>query len=128
MAKACTALAIADHNQCCKTKALTALYGLGDAVDVDQLLDELFAAIFFSVVTLTTITTVAAFATTLAAATATATSVAGLTFGGCAFRGALLDFSVFRHLRTPIRLHEPRRPEPSRDHGTGSRHGRTPRG
>ena len=45
MAEADTALAVADHDQRREAEALAALHRLGDAVDVDQLLDELLAAV-----------------------------------------------------------------------------------
>src|SRR5690606_35338001 len=43
MAEADTALAIADNDESCKAEALTALYGVGNAVDVDQLFNQLVA-------------------------------------------------------------------------------------
>jgi hypothetical protein len=45
MAEADPALAVADDDECREAEALAALHRLRDAVDVDQLLDQLFAAI-----------------------------------------------------------------------------------
>ena len=56
------ALAVADDDERREAEALAALHGLGDAVDVDELLDQLLAAII-----------VAATAATTVVATATAT-------------------------------------------------------
>ena len=69
------ALAVADDDQRRETEALAALHGLGDAVDVDELLDQLLAAIVVAA-TATTVVTTATAATTVAAATATATAAA----------------------------------------------------
>src|SRR6185369_1540551 len=41
VAEARAALAVADHHERGKAEALAALHGLGDAVDVDELLDQL---------------------------------------------------------------------------------------
>ncbi|MGY4488869.1 hypothetical protein ACVWWR_008060 [Bradyrhizobium sp. LM3.2] len=46
MTEAGAALLIADHDQRCETEALAALDDLGDAVDVDELVDELAVALF----------------------------------------------------------------------------------
>src|SRR5690606_13011054 len=45
MAEADPALLIADHHQCRKAEALAALHHLSDAVDVDELVDELAIAL-----------------------------------------------------------------------------------
>ena len=84
MAETDPALAIANHDQRSKTEALAALDGLGNAVDVNQLLDQLFAA-FFAIATTTTLAIVAtpaaitAAASAVAAATATATTAIATT-------------------------------------------------
>jgi hypothetical protein len=65
MAEACTTLAVADHHQSRKAEALASLHGLGDAVDMNQLLDQLLTAF---------ILIVAAIITTAATATVTATT------------------------------------------------------
>src|SRR3712207_9027782 len=44
VAEARAALAVADDDERREAEALAALHGLGDAVDVDELLDELLAA------------------------------------------------------------------------------------
>ena len=46
VAEADAALLVADHDQRGKAEALAALHDLGDAVDVDQLVDELAVALF----------------------------------------------------------------------------------
>jgi hypothetical protein len=63
--KAHTTVAIADGNQCVEGEAATAFHDLGDAVDGDDILDELTAF------TLTTALTAARFASSTFAATAT---------------------------------------------------------
>jgi hypothetical protein len=73
MAEACTTLAIADHDQRCETEALAALHRLRNAVDVNQLLDQLFAAV---IVTRTAIVATTTIATTLAIVTATTAAAA----------------------------------------------------
>src|SRR3546814_8938256 len=45
MTEAGAALAIADDDERGETAALAALHGLGDAVDMDELLDELLALV-----------------------------------------------------------------------------------
>src|SRR3546814_18741426 len=45
MTEAGAALAIADDDERGETEALAALHGLGDAVDMDELLDELLALV-----------------------------------------------------------------------------------
>ena len=62
VAEADPALAVAHDDQRREAETLAALHGLGDAVDVDELFDQLLAALFG----------IAATATTLAVATATA--------------------------------------------------------
>jgi hypothetical protein len=75
MAKADTALAIADHHECRKAEALAALHGLGDAIDVDELLDELLATILILRATATTaVITPATTAATITTATVVATT------------------------------------------------------
>ena len=104
MTEACTTLAVADNNQCCKTKALTALNSFGNAVDVDELFDQLFAT-FFGTATVVTTTTVAIAATTATIVTTTATTAPTTTIGRirsrcCGFGGssAALDFGFVSHL------------------------------
>jgi hypothetical protein len=110
MAEADPALAIANHDKRSKTEALAALDGLGDAVDVNQLLDQLFAA-FFAIAATTTlaiVTTTAAIAAAAASAVtaATATTAAtisatpsfcrralgGSAISGSSFNGYSFDF------------------------------------
>src|SRR5574338_114875 len=66
-------LAVADDDQRRETEALAALHSLGDAVDVDELLDQLLAAV---VVTATAATIIAPSATAAVAAAAPATAAA----------------------------------------------------
>ena len=85
MAKTDPALAVADHDQRRKAEALAALDRLGNAVDVDQLLDQLLAAVLVAATAAPTLAVTppasaaisapvaAAAATPAAAATATAT-------------------------------------------------------
>jgi hypothetical protein len=76
------ALAVADDDQSRKAEALAALHRLRDAVDVDQLLDQLFAAVVaagaatatIAVTTATAAVTATAIAARTAARTATATA------------------------------------------------------
>src|SRR4051794_35913885 len=86
MTEANTACTVAHDDERRKAEALAALHRLGDAVDVDQLLDQLLTAIIVLVVT--TIAVVAATvvaATIVIAAAATAatrtTALARCTFG-----------------------------------------------
>src|SRR6059058_3823706 len=72
MAETRAALAVADHNQRRKAEALAALNCLGDAIDVDELLDQLLAV----VVAATAATTIVAPATAAAAITAATPSTA----------------------------------------------------
>src|SRR3989344_2743038 len=108
------ALAVADDDERGETEALAALHGLRDTVDVDELFDQLFAAIIVARTPIVAATTAAAITTaTIAArsAGAAATTAArrlgggfGRRFGRCAF-----DVLYFvSHIRTPIRLREPR--------------------
>ena len=69
------ALAVADDDQRGETEALAALHGLGDAVDVDELLDQLLAAVVVAATAATAIVTTAT-AAAIAAATATAATAA----------------------------------------------------
>ena len=55
MTEAGAALAVADHDQRGETEALAALHGLGDAVDVDELLDQLLAAVIVAATAATAI-------------------------------------------------------------------------
>jgi hypothetical protein len=73
MAEADPALAIAHDDQRSETEALAALDGLGNAVDVNELFDQLLALLFLGLApaivpaaTATTVATAAAFATTAA--------------------------------------------------------------
>jgi hypothetical protein len=76
MSKAYATLAIAHNYQCSKTKALTALNCLRNAVDVDELLDR--AIIFFlswaTIIVVTTTATAATATTIVTAATTAATA------------------------------------------------------
>jgi hypothetical protein len=106
MAEARTALAVADHDQRGEAKALAALHGLGDAVDMNQLFDQLFATLVLVVAT-TIIATAAATAITTAPAivATTATTAAAPTTlafrrcaGGCRFGGACFVLNLVSHL------------------------------
>ena len=46
VAEADAALLVADDDECCKAEAPAALDDLGDAVDVDELVDEFAVALF----------------------------------------------------------------------------------
>src|SRR5690606_7689085 len=79
------ALAIADDHERGETEALTALHGLGNAVDVDELFDQLLpliltatATAIVTTTTATAATTATAIATVIAAATSTTTASAPL--------------------------------------------------
>ena len=104
------ALAVADNDERGETEALAALHGLRDAVDVDELFDQLLAALFVAraAVVAAAAATVTPTTATIAAAPATARS-AGV-FGRFGRRFGVLNF--VSHIRTPIRLREPRRPAP----------------
>ena len=76
------ALAVADDDERGETEALAALHGLGHAIDVDELFDQLFAAILVARATIVAAAT-ATIAATPAAVTTTATTAArSLAFGG----------------------------------------------
>jgi hypothetical protein len=60
MAEANTALLVADDDESSEAEALAALNHLGDAVDVDELVDEL-AVPLFTVVTVLTVTALRTF-------------------------------------------------------------------
>jgi hypothetical protein len=99
MSKTNATLAITDHDERSKTKALTALNCFRHAVDVDELFDR--AIIFFLCRTtiIATTTATAAVAATIVTATTTAAS-ATLAFGcfrGCAVSHRCSAFSVFSH-------------------------------
>jgi hypothetical protein len=71
MTEADPALAVADDDECRKAKALAALHRLGNAVDVNELFDQLFAAVIAAATTIVaTPATVAVTATAIAAGTA----------------------------------------------------------
>src|SRR6185312_13616557 len=91
VAEAGAALAVADHHQRRETEALAALHGLGHAVDVDELLDQLLAAIVVAAAP----ATVVAPATAAAVSAATPTSAAAATTAATA-RLPLLDSRRFR--------------------------------
>src|SRR5205809_6420564 len=76
MAETRAALAVADHNQRRKAEALAALNRLGDAVDVDELLDQLLAAVVVAATAAATIVTPATAAAAITAATSTTATAA----------------------------------------------------
>jgi hypothetical protein len=101
-------LAVADDDQSCEAEALAALHGLRDAVDVDELFDQLFAAVIGSAartaaivttataaVTAATITAAAARATTTAT-TAAAGTTATATTTAAALAAALIAGALLR--------------------------------
>jgi hypothetical protein len=51
MAEADAALQIADNDEGCKAEALAALYDLGNAIDVNELVGKLIVALFAIAVT-----------------------------------------------------------------------------
>src|SRR3546814_13836259 len=71
MTETVAAIAVADDAERGETEALAALHGLGDAVDVDELFDQFFAAIIVARATV-----VAAATATVTAATATIATTA----------------------------------------------------
>jgi hypothetical protein len=81
MTEADPALAVAHDDQRREAEALAALHRLRNAVNVDQLLDQLFAAIVLTGTTATTVvtTTTTAVATATVAARATATAALAAT-------------------------------------------------
>src|SRR3982750_665882 len=81
MAEASAALAVADHHERCEAEALAALHGLGDAVDVDELLDELLAAVIVAATATTIVAPAAATPPTTAATRAARTASARLCRG-----------------------------------------------
>ncbi len=110
---------------------------------MDELLDELLAAILVAIAAAATIVapataaaltvTAAAAAAAPAAGTALTTRAGSAAFGRCALDLGLLDGTVLHrgalnlfvsHIKTPIRLRARHRREPSRGRGTGNRHGR----
>jgi hypothetical protein len=101
------ALAVTNDDQCCKTETLAALHGLGNAVDVDELLDELLAALIVApasapIVTAPAAATVTAATTTSATGTASASTASARGFSlACRldFRLRLIGGS-FGHLRS----------------------------
>jgi hypothetical protein len=114
MTEANAALAVADHDQSRKAEALAALHGLRDAVDVNELFDQLFALFFVGLAT-TVVATTAAFATlatTLTAATATATTFALTTLGGGSCDGFAFRLVSSAMIRTPARLRGQHQPAP----------------
>src|SRR3712207_7794618 len=72
VAEARAALAVADDDERREAEALAALHGLGDAVDVDELLDELLAAFLVTVAAAIVVATATAAALTVTAAAAAA--------------------------------------------------------
>src|SRR3954452_7255735 len=81
MAEASAALAVADHHERCEAEALAALHGLRNAVDVDELLDELLAA-FLVVAASTTVVATATTASAVTAATAASAATAAARSAG----------------------------------------------
>src|SRR6185295_7047486 len=132
--------------------ALAALHRLRDAVDVDELLDQLLATFLVVTATATVVTaptataTIATTASTAATRSARTTALRLLRLGLGLLGLLLLGLSRGRfgnrcrldhvgvgfvallvlvlHSRTPVRLRGQRRRGPSPGHGTGSRHGR----
>jgi hypothetical protein len=106
MTKANTTLAVADNHESSKTEALTALYGLGNAVDVNQLFNQLFTLLFSGTTTtvITTATVVAITATTTTVSTTATTAATATTFGcrSASVSGddgfTALSFCFLRHL------------------------------
>ena len=74
MAETGAALAVADDHERCETEALTALNGLGDAVDVNELLDQLLATVIVAATATAAVVTTATSAATISAATAATAS------------------------------------------------------
>jgi hypothetical protein len=110
MAMADPALAIADHDECCKAEAFAALHRFRDAIDMDELFNQLFATLFSALAT-TVITTpaiaITATASTTActiaaatSATATGATTLGSRLGGCSFNSdfSALVFGFVSHL------------------------------
>jgi hypothetical protein len=85
------ALAIAHDDKRCKAEALAALHCLGDAVDVNELFDQLFTALFGVLATAIVTTPAIAITATARATFATATTTAATrtaAFRGCRFYAA----------------------------------------
>jgi hypothetical protein len=74
VAEANATLAVADHDESCKAEALAALHGLRDAVDVNELFDQLLTLFLVVVVAATTVVATATAATFTAFATLAATA------------------------------------------------------
>ena len=112
VAEAGAALAVADHDQRREAEALAALHRLGDAVDVDELLDQLLAA----VVVAAAAAAAALVAPAAAAAIAAATAAAAAATATAAARAAALarrragSASGAASARRSLRLGAPARP------------------
>ena len=78
VAEAGPALAVADHDQRREAEALAALHRLRDAVDVDELLDQLLAAIVVAARTAAAVVATAAATAAAAIAAATAATATAL--------------------------------------------------
>jgi hypothetical protein len=87
-----TALAVADDDERGKAEALAALHRLRHAVDVDELFDQLFAAILALRATIVAATAAAFAATTTAIAAAPATAGGAGVFGRFASAFGVLYF------------------------------------
>src|SRR6185437_9224584 len=74
--EACAALAVADDDERGKAEALAALHGLRHAVDVDELLDQLLAALVVAAASATIVATPTAATVTTAAPASTAAATA----------------------------------------------------
>src|SRR5689334_8935670 len=86
VAEASAALAVADHHERRETEALAALHRLRDAVDVDELFDQLCAAVLAAATATPPVVTPAATATATSTATAAAATTATATARTAAFR------------------------------------------
>jgi uncharacterized membrane protein len=99
MTEADTALAVADDDERCEAEALTALHRLRDAVDVDELFDQLLTTVVLrttaTIVTATTVAVATATAAVVTAAARSATATAAtrtttlLLLVGCRLAGVL---------------------------------------
>src|SRR4051794_17333876 len=76
MTETSATLAVADHDQRRKAEALAALHGLGHAIDVDELLNQLLAVIVTAASAATIVTPTASAAIAAATPTAAATAAA----------------------------------------------------
>jgi hypothetical protein len=123
VAEAGAALAVADDDQSREAEALAALHRLGDAVDVDELLDQLLAAILVGIAAAAAVVAPAAIAAAAIVAPAPAAAAAlalarpsgapGAASTGAAASspsGAGLFSSAM--IRTPVRLRGRHRPAP----------------